>query len=620
MKINHLILSYCLIIFLGSQSVNPLEAKPTISRIDPPFWFAGFTTDTMQLLVYGNELEALTPEIIFPGISVIRFEPSKNKGYMFVDLKISDKTLPGTGRMNFIRNKKIFISVDYEIKARDGQNAHSGFGPGDVIYLLMPDRFANGNPANDNHTETIEKCNRKNPDGRHGGDLKGITDHLDYLSRLGVTAVWPTPVLENNNPSYSYHGYAITDLYKVDPRLGTNDEYRDLVKNAHEKNLKVVMDMVFNHLSIHSPIIKNLPDSDWINTHPVFTRSNFRAATITDPYASEYDRNLMNTGWFDHHMADLNQQNPRLMAYLTQNTLWWIEFAGIDAIRMDTWPYPFKSPMSGWAKRIMSEYPSFTILGETWEQTIAITAAWQQGKGLQGDFETGLNSVTDFPLSYALAKAFTEPDSWTDGLFRLYYHMAQDFLFAKPGKVVGFVDNHDLTRFFENVGRDTAFFKMGLAFLLTTNRIPQIYYGTEIAMTGLEHQGHGFIRQDFPGGWVGDTENGFNLIDKPGQNEIFDFVKLMLNWRKNNAAVQTGKFIHFIPENGVYVYFRVLPEKAVMVIINKNNRTVNLDSKRFIEILSVYGNAKNIITNQSADIKGQITLQDKSVAILELTK
>ncbi len=469
--------------------------------------------------------------------------------------------------------------------------------------------------------DMLEKADRKSPDGRHGGDIKGIMNHLDYITDMGFTALWINPLLENNMPETSYHGYAITDLYKIDPRFGNHSDYLELVNLSHEKELKVIMDMVFNHIGTNHYLVRDLPMPDWVNQWDEFTRSNFRGEVKVDPHASDFDKKLMGNGWFDRTMADLNQENPFAIKYLIQNSVWWIEYTGIDGIRMDTYPYPDKAAMAEWAATIKRLYPSFTLLGEIWLQRSTHTAYWQDSERNTDGYRSYVPVVTDFPLHYAVIEALNEEEGWTQGLRRLYYILSQDFLYNNPDDLLIFPDNHDVNRFYTSLDEDLNKFKMGLAFLLTTRGIPQIYYGTEILMTGDEHKGHGFIRQDFPGGWEGDTVNAFLGIglDKE-QMEAQEFVRKLLRWRKKTPAIHSGKLAHFIPESDVYVYFRSTDSQSAMVILNKNEKELLLDTERYKEGLQGFSSAINVISGEKITHLDQIKIDGMSALILELSK
>jgi glycosidase len=596
-------------------------AKVSISKVEPMNWWVGMQNPELQILVYGNEIATTIPEISYEGVTIKEVKKVENPNYLFIYVTVAGNTKPGKFPISFKLGKKIVANYEYELKERDSNKAlHKGFDASDVIYLVMPDRFSNGDPSNDNATDMLEKADRSNPNGRHGGDLQGVINHLDFITETGYTSLWLNPFLENNQPAFSYHGYAISDFYKVDSRHGSNELFASLVKQAHEKELKVIMDMIFNHCGSGHWFFKDLPSKDWIHQHDNYFRSNFRGSVVSDPYASDADKNKMLTGWFDINMPDLNQKNTILATYLIQNTIWWIEFSGLDGIRVDTQPYPYKEFMSNWSKAVMTEYPEFNIVGEAWLQEIPITAYFQKDNKNRDGYNSHMPAVTDFPLHFAIASAFNEKEGWNEGLARLYTVLAQDFAYNDPNNLVIFPDNHDLNRYYETMGKDIRKYKMGLAYTLTTRGIPQIYYGTEIIMDGKEQDGHGFIRKDFPGGWASDTLNAFTAEGRTTeQNEAYNFLSTLLNWRKNNEIVAKGKLKHFLPEDGVYVLFRYTEKGAVMLILN-NNETDDkeLNTDRFSEVMKSYSSGKEIITNQEISDLSTIKIQAKSAMVIEL--
>ena len=608
-------------LFILNSSISGQDIS--IERVEPPFWWANMRNPELQLLVYGNNISNTVPEITYEGIVIVDVISTENPNYLFIYLFLNEPVTPGKFDIIFRINSDEEIIYEYELKERqEGSGLREGFNTSDMVYLLMPDRFANGNPENDNHPDMLEKLNRQNPDGRHGGDIQGIADHIDYISGLGATALWINPLVENNNPEYSYHGYAITDFYSIDPRYGTNSDYRALVDKCHAAGLKVIMDMVFNHCSIHHWFIKDLPSEDWIHQFDEFTRSNFRASTIPDIHASDYDREKLLTGWFDTHMADLDQRNPMLTNYLIQNTIWWIEFAGLDGIRLDTQPYSYKEFISDWSSFIFLEYPHFNIVGESWLHKEAFTAYFQNNASNNDGYNSKIPSVTDFPMQSALTKAFTEKDGWAEGLSRIYYVLAQDHLYGQADKNLVFCDNHDLTRYFSSIEENFENWKMGMAALSTLRGIPMIYYGTEILMTGEEHKGHGYIRKDFPGGWPLDVTNAFTREGRTVlQNKAFDYLKNLLQWRKGKTAIHEGKLKHFVPENNIYVYFRYTDDDCVMVAFNNSkNELKALDTEKFKECMKEYTYAKNIVSGETLNYLDTITIAPKSVLVLELIK
>ena len=592
-----------------------------IERIEPPFWWADMNYNQVQLLVYGTDLTGVEAKAE-KGISIQKIHAAENQNYLFIDLLIEPSAKPGKYTLQFLHPNKHKVSIDYELKERIvSPERAQGFDSGDAIYLLMPDRFSNGDPENDSMEGMIQGSERNNPDGRHGGDIQGIISHLDYIADMGFTALWMNPLLENNNYKESYHGYAITDFYSIDPRLGSNRDYLRLVDSAHHLNIRVINDMVFNHSSTNHWFIRDLPMDDWIHSRSDSILSNFRGETNIDPHASLYDLKMTTEGWFDHHMADLNQKNPFLFKYLVQNSIWWIEYAGIDGIRMDTYPYPDKQAMAEWAKIIGDLYPDFTILGEVWQQIPPHTAYWQDNQNNYDAYRSWVHSVTDFPTYYAVKDGLLEKEDWTRGFRRIYYVLAQDFLYSQPEMLTVFADNHDLDRFFTSIGEDLNKYKIGMTYLLTTRGIPQVYYGTEVLMTGDKSVSPGHVREDFPGGWASDTINAFTgkgLTNE--QKEAQDYITGLLNWRKNTPAIQNGKLIQFIPENDLYVYFRLNHAQTVMVILNKNEQEIELRTDQYQEYLDKYKTARNVLTHEYMTGLQTITISGMSALILEMNE
>jgi glycosidase len=603
-------------VLLASQSVSQVS----LNRIDPPSWWTGMADSSLQLLVYGYRISEANVIADYPGVELKKLTKLENPNYLVLDLEISSKAKPGNVTFVFENQREILFTVHYLLKDRDkGSAERQGFGKDDVIYLIMPDRFSNGDPSNDSVPGMLEKPDRSNPNGRHGGDIRGIREKLGYFSDLGITALWLTPVQENNMAVYSYHGYGITDFYLVDPRFGSNDQYVSLVDDCHKKGLKVIMDMVFNHCGANHAWIKDLPSQDWIHQFPEFTRSNFRIETAIDPYASEYDRNLMQTGWFDKPLPDLNQHNQYLANFFIQNSIWWVETTGIDGIRMDTYAYSYTDFMAEWMHRLLREYPNFSVVGETWLQKETHTAYWQEGSPVGNKkMDSGLPFITDFPMSYALKDAFNEQDGWTSGLFKIYYVLAQDFVYSDPFKNVIFADNHDLNRFYSSIGTNYNKFRMAMAVMLTTRGIPTIYYGTELIMTGEKDKGDGFIREDFPLGEWELAAGGQRSAVGGQQLEALQYTKTLLNWRKGSDVIHNGKLMQFVPQDGIYVYFRYTDDDAVMVVVNKNAEAKKLDLARFKERLHDYGKGKDVATGTEYIIGNSMDLPAETALILEL--
>jgi neopullulanase len=589
-------------------------------RVEPPSWWVGMKNQRLQILFYNDDEDLTTfkVDIRYPGVQVKEITKVENKHYLFVTMQISKSAKAGTLPIRFSSGKKEFIYQYPLLNKALATSRHQGFSSADVIYLIMPDRFSNADPSNDNVKAMYEMSDRANGEGRHGGDLKGIINHLDYLKDLGVTTLWLTPVLENNQKRTSYHGYSITDHYNVDERFGGNDAYVQFVQAAHAHGLKVVKDMVMNHMGSEHWLNKDLPNTDWVHQFPQFTRTNYQGNVPSDPYRSTPDAKLLNDGWFDITMPDLDQTKPILATYLIQNTLWWIEYSGIDGIRMDTYPYPDKHFMALWAKSITDEYPKLTIVGEVWLNTsIPATAYWQKGMKNAHSYQSNLPSVTDFPLCFTVAQALNEPEGNETGLRRLYTLLSQDFIYPAPNDNLIFLDNHDMTRFYLSVGRDLQKFKMGLVFLLTTRGVPEIYYGTELLMDG-DGAHHPNVRKDFPGGWNGDPTDGFASGKTPEQQEAFNFLRNLLQWRKNNAVIHQGKLTHYIPYDNVYVYFRMNSDKKVMVVLNGNKSPEKIELSRFEELGEVAGTSNEVTTGRSMTLKNSLEIPANTAWIFEL--
>lgn len=592
-----------------------------VKQIEPPFWWAEMNNNNLQLMIHSDEISTYSVTSDHPEL-IKDIEKTQNPNYLFINFVLPSDFKPSKIKINFLKNDVIEETINYEFKSKNkDKNRNKDFDNSDVIYLLLPDRFSNGNSTNDNTEGMLEKTNRTNPDGRHGGDIQGIINHLDYIKDFGATTLWVSPLLENNQQQYTYHGYAISNYYKIDPRHGTNQNYVELVNTAHQKDLKVIMDVVLNHCGSGHWWMQDLPSADWVHQFPEFTRSNYRSELVTDPYASDIDKNLQQNGWFDQNMPDLNQQNQFMANYLIQNTIWWIEYSGIDGIRLDTQPYANKEMIARWAESIITEYPQFTIIGEAWLQEIAHTAYWQKNNSNIDGYSSNISIVTDFPLHYAIEKAFSEDQTWTDGVSRLYYILSQDFLYENPMNTIVFLDNHDLTRIFSSFQKDISKLKMAIAFQLTTRGIPSIYYGTELLMEGFSHEQHGKMRKDFPGGWPNDSVNCFTAEGRSeSQNEVFEYYKNILNWRKTKEVIHSGKLIHFIPENNIYVYFRYNESECVMIVLNNNSTKQILNTAHFNEMLSKYSSGFDIISNTPINDLTQLKLNAKSAMIIELKK
>jgi neopullulanase len=617
---------YCpallVLVILISLPAAAQKKQTAFHHVEPAFWWTGMKNSSLQILFHNKEanISGYKPAVTYPGVTVKDVKVVENNHFLFVTLDVSASAQPGVVPIVFNTGKKS-ITYPYELKAKSTEkNRIKGFNTSDVLYLIMPDRFANGDVKNDSLSDMFEGVHRDGGEKRHGGDIKGITDHLDYIKDLGVTTIWLNPVLENNQHRSSYHGYAITDLYQVDKRFGGNSSYIDFINRAHGLGLKVVQDMVMNHIGIDHWLMNDLPEKTWINQWPEFTRSNYQGNVISDPYQSKFDQEKMSNGWFDTTMPDVNQRNALFATYLIQNTLWWIEYAGLDGIRMDTQPYPDKEFMSRWAKEVIEEYPTFTIVGEVWINSVPTTAYWQKGMTNGDGYQSNLQVVTDFPFCFTVPQALTEKPGWDTGMRRLYTLLSQDFIYPDPNRNLTFLDNHDMTRFFLSVGKDLNKFKMGIAFLLTTRGIPQLYYGGEILMDG-DGGYHPNVRKDFPGGWPGDKTNAFAKEGRSKeQNEAFDYMRTLLNWRKNESAIHNGKLVHYIPEDNIYVYFRFNEQKTIMVVLNGNDTAKDLDTKRFSENMKGFRQATDVMTKSTISDMGSLKLEPQSALILELVR
>jgi len=598
-------------------------AAINISKIDPPFWYAGMKNPELQLMVYGKDIAASAVSVNYPGVSLSSTVRLESNNYLLVYLTLGKDVKPGTIELTFTQGKQKQVKA-YEIKVREKQPCERlGFDASDALYLLMPDRFANGNPDNDQIAGLSPyKIDRNDPNARHGGDLAGIEKHLDYFTDLGITALWFTPVLENSMEGGSYHGYATTDYYNVDPRFGTNEAYKSLIAKAHDKGIKMVMDMIFNHCGLEHPWIKDMPSKSWFNNpdhENNFVQTSFALPPMVDPYASQQDVFLMNDGWFVKSMPDLNQLNPHVYRYLVQNSFWWIEYSGIDGIRMDTYPYADYTAMSNWMKELNEEYPNYNVVGETWVTEPAYTAWWQKDSRLSAPLNSNLKTVMDFSFYDKINIAKDENTSdWGAGLNRVYNNFVYDFLYPNPEMVLAFYENHDTDRFLKD-GQDLDKLKQAVTILLTTRRIPQLYYGTEVMMNGLKHKSDGYVRKDFPGGWEGDPQNAFTASGRTEiQNECYNFYRTVLNWRKGNNIIAKGKMVQFAPQNGIYVYARQHEGKTVLVMINGTDSEVNLPLKYYKEILENVKQGKDIITNKTVTFGDELKMTARESLIMEI--
>jgi glycosidase len=606
------------ILFLSLLSA-PLFAQ--VEKMEPPFWYANMHNPDLQIMFYGKNIAQNAVEVT-NGITIKNIQKTENPNYLFVTID-TENSQPQELTFTFKKNNKNFTQK-YSLKDRKKNSAlRKGYDASDVIYLLMPDRFANGNSNNDSEKSVAEKGNRSLPGGRHGGDIEGIVKNLDYLKELGTTAVWSTPLCEDNDETYSYHGYGQSDVYKIDPRYGSNEDYLRLSSELHQRGMKNIMDYVTNHWGWRHWMIKDLPTNDWVHQFPTFTQSNYRMTTQFDINASIVDAEHCMDGWFVKSMPDLNQSNPLLLNYLTQNAIWWIEYADLDGFRVDTFSYNDKVGISKWCKSILDEYPYFNIVGEVWMHDQAQMSFWQKDSkiGAIQSYNSNLPSVMDFTLHDAFGNVFNEDESsWDKGMIKVYDNFTNDFLYANPNNIMTFLENHDTMRFNEIYKNDFKKYQLGMTLVATVRGIPQLYYGSEIGMAGnKDKSGDAAIRQDFPGGWDGDTNNAFTNAGRTAeQKQYFDFTSKLLQWRKTNDAVHFGKMKHYVPENNVYVYFRYTDNKSVMVILNNSSKTQNIKTNRFQESIQNYRTGKEVLTGKTIDLKNEINIESKSVLILEL--
>lgn len=617
------------------------SAATTISRIDPTDWYVGMKDPCLQLMVYGKDVKNVKQVTTdYAGVKVDSIVRLDSPNYLLVYLNLQDAKA-GQMTLNFDGKKVRYTLKDRAMRGED----HKGFSNADVLYLLMPDRFANGNPKNDVAKDMrTQVCDRTQPSLRHGGDLVGIEQHLDYFNQLGVTALWFTPILENDSPDQggfsTYHGYATTDYYRVDPRFGTNQDYARLVSEAHTHGLKVVMDMIFNHCGFEHPWVKDIPAKDWFNSpewlsetkgngHDPMTgkstgdnkskylQTNYKLTPVLDPYASDVDKRETIDGWFVPSMPDLNQRNPHLMRYLIQNSEWWIETIGIDGIRMDTYPYADRKAMALWMKTLDTEYPNFNAVGETWVAEPAYTAAWQKDSKLSS-MNSYLKTVMDFSFYDKLNQAkHEETDDWWKGFNRIYNSLCYDYLYADPSHVLAFIENHDTDRFLGN-GKDSAALKQALALLLTINRIPQLYYGTEVLMSGTKEETDGNVRKDFPGGFAGDTHNCFTAEGRTkAENAMFQWESKLLHWRQGNELISKGRQTQFIPYKGIYVIARQYRNRTSLTILNGKRAEATMPVARYAEVIGKATTATDVITGRKIDLTHDITLQPREAIVVE---
>ncbi|MBR1407158.1 MAG: glycoside hydrolase family 13 protein [Bacteroidales bacterium] len=607
-------------LFLGPGTMG---YSAQVQHVDPPFWWVGMKNTTLQILVHGPEVADNEVSVRYDGVSVKQVVKTSNPNYLFLYLDISEKARPG--KMDITLSGKDGKTVyPYELKERSRKPGAQGFGPEDVLYLITPDRFADGDPSN-NDLEGA-RTNRQRDGGRHGGDIKGVLDHLDYIQDLGMTTIWLNPVQKNS--ANSYHGYAITDYYDIDPRFGTMDQYVEFVDKVHARGMKVVMDMIFNHCGGGHWWMNDLPTEDWLNFDNTFVPTSHNKWAAIDPHAAPSERKRFTDGWFTRGMPDLNQRNPLVADYLIQNCIWWIEYARIDGVRQDT--HPYMDPLFGarWCKETLEEYPDFNITGETWYPLgSGFPAWWQKGSVLNPEWDSHLKTVMDFNLAFLSGDAFTDPNNSADGaatgLFNIYVSLANDFLYADTDNILVFLDNHDLGRFSrkEDVGLNR--YKQGIAFLLTTRGIPQVYYGTELLFKATKQQGDGAIRIDMPGGFPGDTRSVFTREGRTAEeNQAYDYMQKILQWRKTAEAVKHGELIQYAPlrEYGdCYVYARIKDGDTVLVVLNGSDQDAALSMERYSDVTGSFTTGHDILTGEDYSLSDPLPVPARGTLILELS-
>lgn len=610
----HLLLAWCLLLM---TSLPALATNPV--RVSPENWWVGMRSPALQLMVQAEGIGASTARLDHPGVRIERQTRVDSPNYLFLDLHIEASAQPGPVQIHFEGDTGTHTLAYPLLERTPGSADRRGFGPQDVILNLMPDRFANADPGNDSLPGLTDRADRDAPSGRHGGDLKGLEESLDYLADMGFTMLWPTPLMENNQPRNSYHGYAVTDLYRVDPRFGSNEDYRRFVQQARERGIGVIQDIVPNHIGDAHPWLADLPTRDWLTLDATFAPTHHARNALSDPYGAQSDREDFTQGWFVRTMPDLNQRQPLLATYLEQNAIWWIEYAGLSGFRVDTVGYSDTGFMARWTARILEEFPHFSIVGEEWSLNPLVVSRWQRDPSGRMPPGMAMPNMMDFPLSETLRHALASKENYDAGLTQLYEMLVSDTLYPDPSRLVLFEGNHDMPRLFSALGEDFDLYRMALVYLATAPRIPQLYYGTEVLMTSPTHRDDAAARRDFPGGWAGDAVSAFDGRGlEPRQREAQDFVRKLLNWRKQATAVHSGRMLHYAPRDGVYVYFRSNDTQRYMVVLNKNTGPTPLDLSRFAEGLAGAGTGRDVLGGGTLALGGSLSLAPRSALILAL--
>lgn len=609
-------------LLIGSTACASMSAhaqSPAIAHMEPPFWWAGMQHKGLQLMVHGERIAELEPALSYPGVRIASVTRVPSKNYLFVDLAIEPDARPGSFDIVF-RGAGRETRYAYRLLAREAGSAQRiGFDSSDAIYQVMPDRFANGDPANDSTPDTREKANRASPSGRHGGDIQGIIDRLDYVRDLGFTQLWPTPLVENDMPAWSYHGYAATDHYRIDPRYGSNEDFRRLSVEAKKRGIGLIQDVVLSHIGAAHWWMRDLPTPDWINYGGRFVPTHHHRTAVQDPYASKEDAENFTRGWFVEGMPDLNQRNPLVANYLIQNNIWWIEYAGLSGLRIDTFGYSDGAFLSEYTRRLMQEYPKLNLVGEEWSKLPPVVARWQRGKDNPDGYRAFTPSMMDFPLAESMRTALA--DRKGGNVFHdVYETLSLDYLYPEPGNLVLFEANHDVSRIWSVVGEDFDRYRMMMVFLMTMPRIPQLYTGDEILMTSATgERDDASYRRDFPGGWAGDRVDAFTGRGLGArQRAAQELVRKLATWRKGQPVIHHGKLMHFGPRDNTYVYFRYDGNRKVLVALNNNPKEMVLDTARFREMLAGVPGGVDVLTGRRFDLARELRLPAGASVILEL--
>ena len=594
-----------------------------VDGIYPTHWWVGMKNKNLQLMLRGSNIQENSVSVSYPGVKLLKITRPQNRNYIFLDLEIGSTTKPGMVKIH-LKNPDGKGTLDFPLRARKpgkGITRNKGVTSEDLIYLIMPDRFSNGDPSNDRIPGLKDQTlNRDTIYDRHGGDLKGIQDKLDYLQDLGVTALWLNPVILNDMPYRTEHGYAFTDHYKIDPRIGGEKAYHNLIDDLHKRGMKIIQDAVYNHTGIEHFLFRDMPDSTWFHKWPTYTQTTYKDQVLFDPYAAAADKKLMSDGWFVTQMPDINQNNPFFANFLIQHAIWSTEEFGLDGWRIDTYAYNDLEFMNRCNKALLDEFPQLHMFGETWVHGVINQAYFTENK-LNIPFKSNLPAVTDFQTHlYGILPALKENFGWTEGVNKLYSTLAQDIIYQDPMKNVNFLDNHDKTRFCSEIGEDFDAFKMGMGWLLTTRGIPQIYYGTEILMKGVSNP-DGWVRLDFPGGWKEDQQNKFEAGGRTNQeNEAYNWTRTLAGFRKKSTAIKTGKFMQYVPIEGVYTYFRYDSSQTVMVVMNTDKNEKMIQPERFVERIKGFTSARNIVNHSMHTLSSPWKIPGKSIWVLELGK